>query len=214
MDEAEQAAAYANADFEAPHRFFIELFQRVFPDDPVSSGTVLDLGCGPADISVRFARAYPDCVLHGIDGAGAMLREGQRRLTREMLVQRIHLHQANLPQDPAPRAAYDVIISNSLLHHLHDPQVLWQAINQYGQPGTPIFVMDLQRPTDQQQARALVEEYASDEPMILQRDFYHSLCAAFTPDEVQQQLAEAGLAYLEVESVSDRHLIVHGRLRG
>lgn len=213
MDEAAQAAAYANADFEAPHNFFIELCRRKLADTP-PRGTVLDLGCGPGDISVRFARTWPGCTIHGIDGAAAMLAEGRRRLAREQLEARILLYRVNLPQDNAPLSDYDVIISNSLLHHLHDPQVLWQAVNHYGRPGAPVFIMDLQRPDDTRQARQLVEQYAADEPAILQRDFYHSLCAAFTPDEVQQQLAEAGLDYLEVETVSDRHLLVHGRLRG
>ena len=211
MDEAEQARAYAHADFETPHNFFIELCQHRL-GNPSINGVVLDLGCGPADISVRFARTWPDCLIHGIDGAEAMLAEGRQRLACEQLETRIQLYKVNLPADQAPRADYDVIISNSLLHHLHDPQVMWQAVRQYGRPGAPVFVMDLQRPTGNAQARQLVADYAGNEPAILQRDFYHSLCAAFTPAEVSQQLAEAGLDYLTTETVSDRHLIVYGTL--
>ncbi len=211
MDEAEQARAYAWADFDAPHQFFIDCFQQRFTNKHLH-GNVLDLGCGPADISVRFARAYPHCHIDGIDGAEAMLAEGRERLAREQLTERIHLYRVNLPRDTIPLPAYDVIISNSLLHHLHDPQVLWQAVKQHGRPGTPVFVMDLQRPASTGQARELMEQYAADEPPILQRDFYHSLCAAFTPDEVRQQLHQAGLDYLEVKSVSDRHLVVQGHL--
>lgn len=211
MNEAAQAAAYAGADFEAPHSFFIELCRRTLGNYPIA-GTVLDLGCGPADISVRFARAWPDCVIHGIDGAEAMLAEGRRRLAREQLTDRIELHKVNLPTDSAPLNSYDVIISNSLLHHLHDPRVMWQAVNRYARSGTPLFVMDLMRPDSEQRARQLVEEYAAGEPDILQRDFYHSLCAAFTPEEVREQLQESGLDYLEIETVSDRHLIISGIL--
>ncbi|MFO8024332.1 class I SAM-dependent methyltransferase [Thiohalophilus sp.] len=211
MDEAEQARAYARADFDAPHRFFIDCFQQRFTNKHLH-GNVLDLGCGPADISVRFARAYPHCHIDGIDGAEAMLAEGRERLAREQLTERIHLYRVNLPRDTIPLPAYDVIISNSLLHHLHDPQVLWQAVKQHGRPGTPVFIMDLQRPDTPQQARELMQHYAADEPPILQRDFYHSLCAAFTPDEVRQQLHRVGLDYLEVKSVSDRHLVVQGHL--
>ena len=212
MDEAEQAAAYAGADFESPHNFFIELCRQAFAGRPIA-GTVLDLGCGPADISVRFARAYPDCMIHGIDGAEAMLNEGHQRLAREQLTKRIHLYKANLPQERAPQESYDAIISNSLLHHLHDPQVMWQAVKDHARPGAPLFMMDLRRPDSDEQARQLVAEYAGEEPAVLQRDFYHSLHAAFTPDEVRAQLQQAGLDYLEVETVSDRHLIVSGTLR-
>ncbi|TDY03980.1 class I SAM-dependent methyltransferase [Thiohalophilus thiocyanatoxydans] len=211
MNEAEQARAYAWADFDAPHQFFIDCFRQRFTN-PTLHGNVLDLGCGPADISVRFARAYPHCHIDGVDGAEAMLREGHQRLKQEQLTERIHLYQARLPRDTIPQPAYDVIISNSLLHHLHEPQVLWQAVKQHGRPGTPVFVMDLQRPASAREARELMEHYAAGEPPILQHDFYQSLCAAFTPEEVRQQLHQAGLDYLEVNSVSDRHLVVQGHL--
>lgn len=212
MDETEQARAYAHADFEAPHSYFIERFVRHFPEG-VPGGRVLDLGCGPGDISMRFARAYPEVQVDGIDGAGAMLAEGRTLLAQAGLEGRVSLVHACLPQDPAPRERYDAIISNSLLHHLYDPQVLWQAVARYAAPGAPVFVMDLMRPDTPEQAAALVAEHAAGEPEVLRRDFYHSLLAAFTPLEVRAQLAAAGLQGLSVEAISDRHLLVHGRLR-
>jgi hypothetical protein len=47
---------------------------------------------------------------------------------------------------------------------------------------------------------------------VLKRDFYNSLCAAFTPDEVRSQLSEASLDCLEVKTISDRHVVVSGVL--
>ena len=58
MDEEEQARAYALADFEAPHENFVELFKQRFAGEDIT-GDVLDLGCGPADVSIRFARHFP-----------------------------------------------------------------------------------------------------------------------------------------------------------
>ena len=54
--------------------------------------------------------------------------------------------------------------------------------------------MDLFRPDDRRRAQELVRTYCGDEPEILQRDFYHSLLAAYRPDEVSDQLREADLA--------------------
>jgi hypothetical protein len=52
--------------------------------------------------------------------------------------------------------------------------------------------------------------YSGDEAEILKRDFYNSLLAAYRPDEVRGQLSEAGLDFLEVDVVSDRHFVVWG----
>lgn len=211
MDDAEQAAAYAQADFEEPHARFIELFHETFPGEAVS-GTALDLGCGPADITIRFARAYPDCTVHGVDGAEAMLARGRARLIREGLSGSVRLIRGYLPGAQLPLSAYGAVISNSLLHHLREPMALWNTVKDCANPGAPVFVMDLLRPPSREQAQALVDEYAANEPPILRHDFFHSLLAAYLPGEVEDQLRMAGLESLKVKEVSDRHLLVCGKL--
>lgn len=208
MDDEIQACAYATADFESPHNYFIELFQDTFPDlNP--QGTVLDLGCGPADITIRFASVFPQCSLIGVDGAQAMLEYGKRAIINAGLDDQINLLHGYLPDIELPKKNYAAVISNSLLHHLADPMVLWQVISKYAQPGVPVFIMDLMRPDSKQTARVLVEEYSADEPDILKHDFYHSLLAAYSPEEVRYQLNKADL-HLRVQIVSDRHLVVSG----
>lgn len=176
-------------------------------------GAVLDLGCGPGDIIFRFVHAYPRCVVHGVDGAAAMLAHGRHRLEREGLGERARLIEGYLPGAALPLDAYDAVISNSLLHHMRDPIVLWDTVKQFGKSGAPVFIMDLLRPTDRQQAQALVDEYAAGEPDVLRHDFFHSLLAAYRVDEVTEQLRVAGLDSLNIEQISDRHLLVHGRIR-
>ena len=211
MDEFEQARAYACADFSEPNERFVAYLAETFPE--LRRGTLLDLGCGPGDIVLRLAARYPEFVLHGLDGSEAMLGFGRARL-RELPAwrERVHFIQGILPGAALPRESYDVIVSNSLLHHLHEPRVLWNTIRAVGAPGAPVLVMDLCRPDSRRAAREIVETYAADEPELLKRDFYNSLCAAFELSEVRDQLRDCGLPDLEVRTVSDRHLLVAGRL--
>ncbi|MDH5445130.1 MAG: class I SAM-dependent methyltransferase [Gammaproteobacteria bacterium] len=211
MDQPEQAHAYATADFETAHQGFIDHFKQAFPEAYIS-GEVLDLGCGPCDISRRFALAFPDTILHAVDGAPAMLAEASRLNSKHGLAERIVLIESLLSDLQLPQAHYHTLISNSLLHHLHKPHQLWQNLRQHAQPEAKVFIVDLMRPADTNQAHALVEQYAVNEPEVLREDFYHSLCAAFTPDEVQQQLDEQGLSKLHVQVISDRHMIIFGSL--
>ena len=91
--------------------------------------------------------------------------------------------------------------------------MLWHTAGAVAAPGAPLFVMDLRRPASTEDAAALVATYAADEhPILLRADFHASLCAAYTVDEVQAQLAEAGLP-LRVEALGDRHLLAWGHLR-
>jgi SAM-dependent methyltransferase len=211
MDEAEQARAYAEADFTEPNERFVGYFEAIFPG--LRSGSVLDLGCGPGDIVLRLASRHPGLVVHGIDGSAAMLQFAVERLHEGSgLSGRVQFIEGMLPGATLPLPCYDAVISNSLLHHLHDPQVFWRAVREAGAPGAAVLVMDLFRPASEQAARDLVAQYAAGEPEVLQRDFQASLCAAFEPGEVRAQLAECGLGTLDVKTVSDRHLLVTGRL--
>jgi hypothetical protein len=72
--------------------------------------------------------------------------------------------------------------------------------------------MDLMRPTSVSEVERLVETYTVGEPKILKRDFRASLLAAYDIKEVRDQIEEAGLHSLTVKQVSDRHLLVAGRL--
>jgi len=106
---------------------------------------------------------------------------------------------------------FDAAVSNSLLRHLHEPAVLWSTLEQITHAGAPLLIVDLMRPATPEVARALVERYAQNERPILKTDFYNSLCAAFTVDEIRAQLHATGIsAGLTVEAISDRHLAVWG----
>ena len=172
MDDFEQAKAYADADFEAPHSRVIELFDSEFPGIAIK-GKILDLGCGPGDITFRFAKRFPDATIIGVDGAAAMIQLADERKAREQDVAgKVTFIVGFIPGAAIPKGPYDLILSNSLLHHLHRPQVLWETILDYASGGTKIFIVDLMRPASKKEAERLVNQYSGNEPEVLKRDFY------------------------------------------
>ncbi len=211
MDEAEQALAYASADFSEANELFVQLLERLAAG-PLQ-GRLLDLGCGPADIPLQLARRHPGLQIDALDGASSMLDQARRNIDAEPGAgQRIRLICEHLPSAALADGAYRHVVSNSLLHHLADPQVLWQTVRQCAEPGALVLVMDLARPASEVAVDAMVETYALDEPEVLRRDFRNSLFAAYRIAEVETQLANAGLHELKVAMVSDRHLAVSGRI--
>ncbi|MGB5687286.1 MAG: class I SAM-dependent methyltransferase, partial [Candidatus Electrothrix sp.] len=181
MEGEEQGLVYAQADFSGPNRLFLSLFAEKFPQFS-GKGEILDLGCGPADILIRFARTYPDCTCVGVDGSEAMLAPGRRAVEQEQLAHRIALYCRHLPCLTLPHSlpcslpsaqkkqqgqqgqqeeqgeeqeGFQVVLSNSLLHHLHNPEVLWQTVQKHIAPGGSILIMDLFRPESTEAARCL-----------------------------------------------------------
>ena len=211
MDGRAQAEAYAAADFSASDQAVIDRLGELFPEG--LGLRLIDLGCGPGNISFRLARRYPEAVVVGVDGAGAMLQLAEAQLAQDPGLQgRLRFAMASLPA-PELTGGHSAVVSNSLLHHLHDPAVLWQSVRQLGAGGACVYIKDLRRPASAASAEALRQLYLADAPPVLQHDYLASLHAAFTPEEVSAQLEEAGLAdQLQVVAVQDRYLEVWGRL--
>jgi hypothetical protein len=143
-----------------------------------------------------------------------MLMHARRAVASAGIGARVELVEGIVPGNWHAGRVFDAAVSNSLLHHLHEPAVLWSTVMQITHSGAPLLVVDLMRPATPQAARDLVERYAANERPILKTDFYNSLRAAFTLDEVRAQLRVAGLdTGVTVAAISDRHLAVWGTRR-
>jgi ubiquinone/menaquinone biosynthesis C-methylase UbiE len=209
MADGEQSLAYANADFSSSNQSFVD---RLRADYPEALRNVVDIGCGPCDVMVRLASACPDIRITAVDGSAAMIELARAAVRSAGHEARIVTVQDYMPGLALDEHSFDAILSKDLLHHLPDPMVLWNEARRLGRQGAAVFVMDLTRPATQQAAREIVETVAPREHPILKEDFYNSLCAAFTIEEVEAQIRRAGLL-LDVARVSDRHMLIKGVLR-
>jgi len=207
MEDEAQVLAYAAADFEEENQGFLDRFREYFPE--FTEGHILDLGCGPGDIPVRFARALPSCRITGVDASEPMIGLAGVAVKQAGLADRITFRCERF-QGVSLIEPVDAVVSNSLLHHVPNPLQFWYRLRQLVKPGSPVLVMDLLRPDSLEEAQAIVDRNAAKEPEILRRDFYNSLLAAFTEDEVAAQLAEMNLSRLIVDVVDDRHWVVSG----
>jgi 2-polyprenyl-3-methyl-5-hydroxy-6-metoxy-1,4-benzoquinol methylase len=208
MDDAEQSVAYARADFSTSNQRFVD---GLIGDFPGHLHAVIDIGCGPGDVVIRLARAAPGVSITAIDGSGPMIALARESVREAGLEGRITPKQGYVPGLEPGAHTFDAVLSKDLLHHLPDPAVFWSEVMRLGRAGAAVYVMDLVRPSTHEAARRIVEAVAASESPILRQDFYNSLCAAFTIDEVRAQLAAAKLD-LRVTMASDRHMLIKGLL--
>jgi trans-aconitate 2-methyltransferase len=83
-----------------------ELLARIRADDP---RTVIDLGCGPGDITANLARRWPNAQVTGIDSSQAMIDAASSRAH-----DRLRFHTGNIATWE-PDTPPDVIYSNAAL---------------------------------------------------------------------------------------------------
>ena len=215
MDDPQQVHAYAQADFSDGDQRTLALIETLLerfsslPQAPL----FIDLGCGPGNITLPLAAAYPNAQLVGVDGAESMLGvAAQRSADRGLTVLWRHISLQDLQRGELPELVgrADLIISNSLLHHLHQPDLLWTLTRRLAAPGCRVLHRDLRRPESLKVARQLLERHLPGGPELLVRDFLASLQAAFEVQEVEAQLRAADLGGLSVCAEDDRYLVVSG----
>lgn len=207
MDTPERAEAYAHTDFSAVNAAFVEKLLAL--TDRSREYHALDLGTGPGDIPVRVRQVRPDWPIAAVDASLPMLKLA-RAAAGAKSSPLFALADAKLL--PFVDQSFDLLFSNSLLHHLPDPLPFWCEVRRLAKPGAVIFVRDLFRPSTPGDAQRLVNTYAAGEHPLLREDFYNSFLAAFTPGEIRDQLVACGLSRLDITEVTDRHVDIFGKV--
>ena len=215
MNGDAQVQAYAAADFSAGDQATLEAIQQLlFTTSPLPADPLLvDLGCGPGNITLRLAELFPRARTIGIDGAESMLalareRAQQQQLEISFLCQTLQ----EVLEGPLLGQA-DLIVSNSLLHHLHQPDLLWTVSRALAAPGCRALHRDLRRPASDAELEQLRLKHLPSAPEVLRHDFTASLEAAFEPQEVNAQLQRLGHHQMEVSEEGDRYLVVSGLVK-
>ena len=212
MDDVEEAVAYAEADFAEVNQAFAERLAELSP-----SGDALravDLGTGPGDIPVRVARLKPRWTIFAVDAASAMLNLARRAVREAGFEERVILVKADAKETGLDEASFDVVFSNSIIHHITDTASLWREVKRLGKPGALVFFRDLARPATAEEARAIVEKHAGEQSELLKEEFYRSLLSAYTPEEITTMVSAyatlPGGKFEVDEDTSEALATVHG----
>jgi 2-polyprenyl-3-methyl-5-hydroxy-6-metoxy-1,4-benzoquinol methylase len=202
MDSPAEAIAYDQMDHAEVNRRFVDdlLAALGFVERRLS---VIDLGAGTAQIPIELCRRDARFHVTAIDAAASMLDVARANVRAAGSGAQIDIELADAKRVVAGN--FDVVMSNSLVHHLPEPREFFASAVGCAAPTGLLFVRDLFRPADEHAWRQLVEAYAGDEPPAARQMFGDSLRAALTVDEVQQYVTALGFDAATVAATSDRH---------
>ena len=216
MQIPSQVRAYADADFSRSDSMVVKSLEKYLKKAGRTlnkSDLIFDMACGPGNIAERIAENWPFVNVVGIDGSKEMLNEAKNKLsensTKNLSYELIDINSIATDEIHFPFKA-DVLVSNSALHHFHDPCKFWGALKKLGKTNCIHIHRDLIRPVSVEKAFEIKEKHLSNSPEILKKDFYASLKASFTVEEVTQQLIDAELSQLKVFQVDELYFEIIG----
>ena len=201
MDTAAEALEYDSMDHSEVNRLFVDdlLAEREI------AGRVLDLGTGTARIPVELASRAPECYILAIDMSTHMLDLARYNIEVAGLRERIQLGHVDGKRLPYRDKSIDVVISNSIMHHIPEPSTVLAEAVRVTTAGGLIFFRDLVRPPDQRTLDQLVDTYAGDASEHQRALFVASLHAALSLPEIRSLVEKLGFPGESVQTTSDRH---------
>ena len=208
MDSWEEAIEYDAMDFTEVNMAFASAATALGPKE---QGLILDAGTGTGRIPVLISQMCPQWQIVAVDLAENMLKIAGQHIQQADLQAQICLQLVDAKNLPDADGVFDMVISNSLVHHLPEPLLFFQELKRVTKPNSGILIRDLIRPVDAVTMNALVDSIGNEYDFHQQKLFRDSLHAALTIDEVNQLISAVGLAGVKIYQSSDLHWTVERR---
>jgi ubiquinone/menaquinone biosynthesis C-methylase UbiE len=174
-------------------------------------GNALDIGCGPGQIVLKLAQRLPGWQFTGVDRSPNMVRQAisardeVAHRTSPGLAARVLFSVADGCKLPFPDAGFNLVLCNSVLHHLEQPGRLFAEIARVTAADGAILLRDLQRPSPL--AYPLhVRWHGRHYSGLMYKLYCDSVRAAYTPQELAGLLGASPLRDARIFTIGRTHL--------
>jgi ubiquinone/menaquinone biosynthesis C-methylase UbiE len=215
MSDAEEVEAYASAAAQA----YLDAIDNTLVDQVVSlgvtGGRLLDIGCGPGGIALKIARRLPQLWVAGIDYSSNMIGAAERAARAAKLDGRATFIVGDGNRLCFRDGSFDLVLSNSVLHHLHDPVAFLNEMGRVAKPGGFVLLRDLRRPC-RVSFPLHVRWYGRYYSGLMRKLYEDSVRAAYTGEELAGLLRQSRLGSARVFYHERTHLgfVYDGRAPG
>lgn len=201
MDSREEACDYDAMDHGAVNRLFVADFLAIWS----GGNPILDVGTGTAQIPIELCRQTATAQVVAIDRAHEMLHVARDNVHRAGLEARLQLEICDAKAMPYGDHSFGAVISNSIIHHIPEPQRVLAEMLRVLRPGGTLFIRDLVRPPDEATLQLLVDQHFGEANLHQRQMFRESLHAALSLAEIRLLVSGLGWDPSSVQHTSDRH---------
>ena len=222
MEKEEQVISYDEADFSQGEVNFINQINHYFLRKNISlneKDLIVDLGCGPGNISEKLAIKWPNTEVLGIDGSKEMILKAEHNKKvsdNQRNLKNLRYICADIKDTKSTKLLLEkqisLLVSNSLIHHITHLEDFFNTIRRMSNEMTINFHKDLKRPLDEKSALELKAQCSTKYNKILANDYYASLKASYTLKELKNFILNNNLSSLEVFEDGEKYLIVYGNV--
>jgi len=208
MDDSNEVQAYSSAAADAYlsniDDTFVEHALRLIGS---AAGCAVDIGCGPGQILTKLSPRLPEWKFIGVDRSLTMIHRATS------LPHSVFFLAGDACSLPFRGSSFDLVLCNSVLHHIGDPACLFAEIRRIAKPGAAILLRDLRRPS-RFGFPLHVRWYGRHYDGLMYRLYRDSVRAAYTSEELSAMLSAAGISGARLFTHGATHLGIERRAAG
>ncbi len=201
MDTTEEADGYAAMDHTGSGGAFVDRLIELGAE-----GYALDIGTGPGTIPLLACERIANLRIMAVDLSPKMLAHAERLRQGSPHKDRIKFQLADAKGLPFEDRSFDVVFSNTILHHIPDPTHMLIEAARLLRPGGTLLIRDLYRPRTKDELDELVALHAAQDTPYNRELFRASLHAALSVEELAMVAESAFLEDADIVIDTDGHV--------
>jgi ubiquinone/menaquinone biosynthesis C-methylase UbiE len=171
----------------------------------VSEGTILEVGPGPAFVSIEIARRIPQARIVGLDISETMIGIGRRNVAEAGLSERITFRLGNAVAVPFDGAEFDFVVSSGSLHHWSKPIEVFEEICRVLKPSQAALVYDVRKDAPKDKVNEFSRHIGS---WFMRWGLRHSVGESYTQQGIEQLLSRTRFKKAERIELDDLGMFI------
>ena len=196
MENENQVFSYSEADFSEGENNFIDFMVEYLKRREISlsrNDLIIDLGCGPGNITEKLSLKWPYVNVIGIDGSKEMILKAESNKKQNNKNKKFDnltyickdIKEIEL-KDVSSKNELSLLVSNSFIHHITHIEEFFDCVVRLSSDETINFHKDLKRPIDERTAIEMKEKCSTKFDHILIQDYFASLKASYSTEELRK----------------------------
>jgi len=111
----------------------------------ITSGKILDIGCGTGLLAIEFAKNLPGVEIIGLDLSDVALDVGRDNVQKSKVIERISFKKGDAEDIPFEDNAFILVISSNTLHLIMNPIKMFNEIHRVLKSKGKFFISDFRR---------------------------------------------------------------------
>jgi 2-polyprenyl-3-methyl-5-hydroxy-6-metoxy-1,4-benzoquinol methylase len=201
MDDPEQCLQYLKFNKINLIDFFYNKINHHFKDNQL---TIFSFGSGTCEYESKIASSQNLVSIDAYEASREMNKLAKAVISLNNVEDKINLKEVLIEENTEIEKKYNFFICVNTLHQLQNPTVLWNTLKKACLPNSKFFILDLLREEDDLKIDQIIEIHAKDAGELFKGDFRASLKAAFTKEEIIEQLSNSGIE-ASVETINAKN---------